>query len=209
VDDATPRLFVPSEKLTNRLKLCPSCDEAKPAAEFYANRSKPDGLDTNCRSCRQQWYRDAPPRDVVVATATCSKCGETKPAAEFGPFKTKLNGLTPCCNPCRRKPSGGYRRYNLRRYGLTLTAYDEMLARQGGRCAICRTENPGGKQPEYFNVDHDRSCCPGFRSCGKCVRGLLCAQCNFGLGNFRDDVTALRAAADYLEAHEEIDADDG
>lgn len=67
------------------------------------------------------------------------------------------------------------RNWNLqRRYGLTADAYDELLASQDGRCKICR------KLPRKnrLHVDHDRACCPGPTSCGKCVRGLLCVSCN-------------------------------
>jgi hypothetical protein len=68
-----------------------------------------------------------------------------------------------------------------------------MLVRQGGGCAICRRDN--GKR--LLAVDHDHACCPGERTCGKCVRGLLCDGCNHGLGKFRDDPELLRRAAEY------------
>ena len=208
MDDVTPTLFDLPARI-DRLKLCPSCNKAKPASGFYSNRGRSDGLDTNCRSCRQRWYKEKPTPIVTAAEGTCCKCGETKPAIAFGSFKTKRSGLTPRCLICQRKPSGGYRSGNLRRYGLTLTRYNEMLAAQEGSCAICRTKEPGGKHPEYFNVDHDRSCCPGSRSCGRCVRGLLCAKCNFGLGNFRDDIAFLRAAMEYLQARQNVKATNG
>lgn len=86
------------------------------------------------------------------------------------------------------------------RYGITQSAYLAMLDRQGGVCAICR-------QPETaiikgrvaaLGVDHDHSCCPGKRACGKCLRGLLCGKCNTMLGGARDDPAILQAALDYL-----------
>lgn len=85
-----------------------------------------------------------------------------------------------------------------RTYGLGFGGYPRLLAKQDGRCAICGTPHPGGRG-DTFHVDHDHSCCPGSKSCGRCVRGLLCKLCNMGLGRFRDDPALLRAAADYLE----------
>jgi len=60
------------------------------------------------------------------------------------------------------------------------TDVDALLDAQNGKCAICTTPVARG------NVDHDHSCCAGYRSCGRCVRGVLCGGCNRGLGNFRD-----------------------
>jgi hypothetical protein len=48
-------------------------------------------------------------------------------------------------------------------------------------------------------VDHDHACCPGRKSCGKCVRGLLCNGCNAALGLAAEDPKVLRTLADYIE----------
>jgi hypothetical protein len=84
----------------------------------------------------------------------------------------------------------------LRTHGITVEQYDAMLEAQGGICAICETDEPGGKGS--FHVDHDHSCCPGKGSCGGCIRGLLCATCNIGLGGLKDDPGVVAAALDYL-----------
>lgn len=79
------------------------------------------------------------------------------------------------------------------RYGITYEQYQAMLEAQDGKCAIC------GLVPEgEFHVDHDHSCCAGSKSCGECVRGLLCQPCNHMLGNAKDSPDRLVAAAAYL-----------
>lgn len=78
--------------------------------------------------------------------------------------------------------------YLKRTHGLTITEYDEILEAQSNGCWIC------GKAPEEIgkrlSVDHDHST-------GK-IRGLLCVNCNIGLGNFRDDPRLLTRAIEYL-----------
>lgn len=81
------------------------------------------------------------------------------------------------------------------RYGITSERYVAMLAEQGGRCAICKGES--GQRA--FHVDHDHACCSGGKSCGACVRALLCGRCNVGIGQFRESPELLRAAIAYLE----------
>jgi hypothetical protein len=99
-------------------------------------------------------------------------------------------------NPERQRRNARAR-HLLRTFGLTEERFAAMLAEQDGHCAICPADQPGGSGT--WHIDHDRRCCPGTRSCGQCVRRLLCSNCNRGLGHFRDDPALLRAAADYLE----------
>lgn len=84
------------------------------------------------------------------------------------------------------------------KYGVRQEQYDALLAVQGGVCAICR------RPPEKLRlaVDHDHGCCSGQRSCGKCVRGLLCGPCNTAIGSLRDDPALLAAASKYLTHHQ-------
>lgn len=98
------------------------------------------------------------------------------------------------------------RRRHLRHtYKMTLEEYDRILAAQGGGCAICGATDADGAG-RRLHVDHDHSCCPGARACGKCNRGLLCKACNTGLGGFRDDLETLAAASRYLSHHNKVGA---
>lgn len=60
------------------------------------------------------------------------------------------------------------------RYGITEAQYNDLLTEQGNSCAVCRTEFTATVKA---NVDHDHNCCVGAKSCGKCLRGLLCSKC--------------------------------
>jgi hypothetical protein len=76
-----------------------------------------------------------------------------------------------------------------KRYRLTPDAYHSMLSEQDDRCAICRRP-PVSVGP--FRVDHDHD------HPEKRVRGLLCDECNLGLGKFKDDPYLLADASKYL-----------
>lgn len=103
------------------------------------------------------------------------------------------DGLNLMCKSCIR--DSRLRQY----YCITLADYTKMLADQGGVCAICKCE-PDGKD---FAVDHDHRCCPGKKTCGKCIRSLLCENCNRAIGQLQDDPALLRRAAEYIEGHRE------
>lgn len=123
----------------------------------------------------------------------CSTCKQWKELAAFKVVNRNQDGLSNCCRSCSRD------RIIRRRYGISGARYDALLSAQGGVCAICRGTNESGRS---MAVDHDHSCCPGDRACGRCVRGLLCSNCNMGLGLFQEDAVRLRAAVAYLfEVH--------
>ena len=86
---------------------------------------------------------------------------------------------------------------NLRRaYGINLSQYEWLLAKGGGVCWICHRPETRKRQkealyPESLYVDHDHA--TGM------IRGLLCNNCNSGIGYFDDNLEKLKAAIAYLE----------
>jgi hypothetical protein len=64
--------------------------------------------------------------------------------------------------------------------------YESTLLEQGGHCFLCNYV-PSGRR---LQVDHDHKCCPTDkahrRTCGKCIRGLLCENCNTDLGRLEN-----------------------
>lgn len=82
-----------------------------------------------------------------------------------------------------------YGRHLLRTYAISIEQYEEMLAAQDDRCAICRKAPPEGRR---LAVDHDHDT-------GR-VRGLLCTACNAALGSF-PSADVLLAALSYLGEH--------
>lgn len=81
----------------------------------------------------------------------------------------------------------------IQRYGLTLKDYDDLLAHQGGVCAICKRP-PRAKIHKHLYVDHDHKT--------GVVRGLLCPGCNSAIGQFADDTATLHIAIEYLRKAE-------
>lgn len=114
----------------------------------------------------------------------CPKCSQWLDVENFHAHPLAADGLKTPCKVC----------HVLAVYGLNRTTYEALLVAQGGVCAICK-EPPGAR---VLVVDHDHSCCAGRRSCGSCVRGLLCGSCNSGIGYLRESPTILANAANYL-----------
>lgn len=84
------------------------------------------------------------------------------------------------------------KKYQLNRnYGLTWEGFQELIRDQDYRCAIC--PEPIASDDKNTHVDHDHNT-------GK-VRGILCSNCNRGLGMFKDSVRLLAYAIVYLEEH--------
>ncbi len=127
----------------------------------------------------------------------CRRCGVEKPLSQMRPDYRYI------CLKCfsllgnewqKRNPvqSARHKRNShlLKKFGITLKEEEELLARQGGVCAICRraiTDRRGYSA----HIDHDHQT--------GAVRGILCFGCNIGLGAFRDDVARLEAAVEYLK----------
>lgn len=148
------------------------------------NRQRSEGKELSViREHRPHAERDEQGRKL------CRRCKQWLPEDTFGASSRNRDGRSYMCMKCNRDT------HRLANYGLTWDKYQEMLANQGGGCAICGEQCSSGRM---LAVDHDHACCPGSKSCGACVRGLLCGNCNHGIGKFRDDVALLKAALEYL-----------
>jgi hypothetical protein len=119
---------------------------------------------------------------VIEGQKVCNQCGDAKPFTEdfFAKSVTTRSGLAGTCRICNNKRFVGYN------YGLSIADYDRMFEAQGGRCAICKE-----RSDRALCVDHDHAT--------EQVRGLLCNNCNSGIGKLKDDPDRLRAAIAYLE----------
>ncbi|MFE0383517.1 endonuclease VII domain-containing protein [Streptomyces bungoensis] len=172
---------------------CSACQRFLPASAFADNRSRPDGLQTNCRECAAEYYRrrqQARGRtvrekvDVPEGYKLCRACGEVKPHTEWHRNATASDGLSTRCKACRAVRS---REDHLKRqYGITEAERDELIVSQGGVCCICLAAPPA-------HVDH-------CHNTGR-VRGVLCFSCNAALGQFKDQPEAIRRAAAYVEGN--------
>jgi hypothetical protein len=145
------------------------------------------------RACNVAWQnatRQAAKRAAwLAAKPPCQRCGEPIPESRFRNSKY-------CSERCKRNEMSARwrvraphynRQYN---YGISPEQYEAMMAAQDGRCAICGTSEWMGKDSRP-HTDHDHAT--------GVFRGILCGNCNLGVGMFGDDPARLRAAADYLE----------
>lgn len=135
-------------------------------------------------------------------TKRCPKCSEVKDVDLFYRSKTAKDNCSSYCKKCQNLRSTSYARnnkdkipttgYSLRtRYGITSADYEELLKAQDYKCAICEREQC--KTGRNFAVDHNHET--------NKIRGLLCSNCNVGIGNLKDSIPLLRKSIDYLEKY--------
>ena len=125
------------------------------------------------------------------------------PESQFNRNKYNVDGLQRQCRACRkvyadRTKDSSRSQYLMRAYNMTPQEFEEMFDSQGRRCLICSTDTPNGRHSSWC-VDHDHTCCPEAKTCGECVRGIICCRCNRLLGLAKDSQTTLIRAALYLE----------
>jgi Recombination endonuclease VII len=184
------------------------------AAAARARRATPEGKKAHYESTLR-WIARQPQDKLVDGIKRCPKCQIEKPFAEYPKNKRSLHGINTYCLICsaegvrarrateegqasHRAASKRWREANNERnkdnnarwrYGVAHGTYDEMLTAQGGKCAICKTTNPGVRLAR-FHIDHCHTT--------KEIRGLLCEHCNRGIGHFKDDPVILHRVINYL-----------
>lgn len=149
-------------------------------------------------------------------TKICKKCHFKKFLPEFHQDGDSPDGRKSVCAECKGKEHAAWREKNRVRinkrakeyrennrslvrhavwksgiktkYGLTPEALENLRKSQDNKCACC-----GDVFDDTPHIDHIHGSDPVI------VRGLLCKFCNPGLGNFKDSVSRLLKAAQYLQ----------
>ncbi len=176
----------------SEVRTCTECGIEKSIDDFYTKRG---GRTARCKACilaqQKENYHSRP--EVRVRQRERAKIW-----LEIPGVREKNNTRSKEW----RQANANRMRNNklLTDYNITLKEYDQKLENQGGVCAICGDAPNSYRKGQLIQlaVDHDHDCCPGSKSCGRCVRGLLCARCNTGLG-IVDSPELLRKRADYID----------
>lgn len=193
-------------------KTCKTCKKEKSLSEFSAHSKCKFGVRPECKECRtvrqleyqknnqqaylayqkqhyfdnNEQYKDYAigHRDVRNKIRRERYANNTKYREEQKKLSIQYNAKNPLVKKRQRIKKA---------YGLSLEEFESMLKKQNNSCAICGFKDDGNKSFFPF-VDHCHS--------SDIVRGLLCSKCNFGLGNFNDDIQLLKNAIKYLEDNE-------
>jgi hypothetical protein len=164
-------------------KPCKICKKVQPLENYYRAKGTRDGHRGECKGCFKERaakrYRENP--EPVKQRARQWQRDNHERHAEY------MRGY----RASGRRSEVDRRSHLRRKFGITPERYDEMLEAQGGGCAICR------KPPRddiSLHVDHDHD--------SGAIRGLLCFDCNAGIGKLREDVDLLGASITYLLDHD-------
>lgn len=180
--------YVPKRKSRTETH-CANGHELREGTYYWQENSNyADGWRLVCRLCSREWQaryhgRSPLPDDVpVIQNRDKTHC---KKGHEYTEENTRFNpdGSRQCVT-CQKEVAFHQR---LKRYGLTQEEFENLTAVSGEACQIC-----GEETAHTLHIDHEHES-------GK-VRGLLCNNCNAGLGRFGDDPDLLEAAAQYLRS---------
>ncbi len=180
----------PTCELKRGFKFCVRCKQKKlPYLDFYSGHhrwciecSTPQKRYqyNQCPDCKV-WHKRGHKCTVCKSTKKnrrCVCCLKVKPIKDFFTSRT--------CLECKDQPEDKkHLSAALRKYGINIDEYQTLLRTQGGVCCIC-----GKQDGRRLGVDHNNKTSK--------IRGLLCINCNLGLGNFQDQPELLLKAAAYL-----------
>lgn len=161
-------------------KHCGTCNTTKPLSEWHKSRRENDGLSSRCRACNsaynKQRYRNDPSHSLKVAEAYRKKQIAERDAYLAGEIDAAPKSL----------------HWHIGVYGLSLAEFQEINAKQNGRCAICGSlpEEAKGHRSKRLYIDHCHET--------GVVRGLLCSRCNSAIGYFDHNPTLMTNAAQYV-----------
>jgi hypothetical protein len=128
-------------------------------------------------------------RPKVVVPVECAVCLETKPINSKNVYR-----ICPSCHELNGKLINQAIRHRVDIETLVQWISDPSCRLCGQRFYIGR-----GGSKSAFAIDHDHGCCGG-RSCGSCIRGILCMGCNMSLGHVEAMInrSGLPTLLDYI-----------
>lgn len=177
-------------------KQCTRCLGYKNISEFHKYSKAQDGLKPWCKICVKDYdlsendSKRKMPRKYIDGKMHCRDCKKYFFSESF----TLRKNNTTRCNECTIIHQ---HKKTVKKHGITYEQYLEMYRQQDGKCKICKEVETSYRS--RLSIDHDHACCPGYNSCGKCVRGLLCTNCNMFLGNAKDSIELLENGILYLK----------
>lgn len=163
---------------------CITCKSELPHTTEFFFRRKEEVLRNECKKCmrvRADAYKN---KDIDSHNEKRREIGK----------KYYYNNITKARRAGRLKSVNA----KLRRYGATMS-FDEMFEAQQGKCRICSLELIHPKDSKGLTMQS--TCLDHNHSTGK-ARGLLCSNCNKGLGLFMDNPEFLSKAMEYLNYYE-------
>lgn len=184
--------------------------ERRKRRKLKDHRGRPargDVVTAECRWCEREFSYVSLGRPRFKCDECKKRSGAALRAAWAREHPDRLREFKSRYNASRHGKAAAvayYKQYRFRKYGVDEAWFEATLRAQGDRCAICRTSEPGGRHG-VWHIDHDGTCCQVHPFCGNCVRGILCANCNNGIGMLGHDPERLLSAAAYLRGKESDD----
>ena len=185
---------------------CFRCHIEKGIEEFSKDRTTRSGYKGVCKACLREYCKQHPPsswpkyeeykiKKQVSARAYYQRNKEMCAAKRALWYKAHADEINERARMQHQANPERIRQVKLAKYSLTLESWDALYQKQGGVCAICGNPeidiDSRTKAARRLSVDHNHVT-------GK-VRGLLCNNCNKGIGNLQEDIEILLRAITYIK----------
>ena len=192
-------------------KTCKSCKQTKELSDFYllskvTKNTDELGYDYYCKYCRNGSHlRSVKNNKVRCSLPDCDRPHYAKTLCRMHGERLKRTGSTeakikPVSNVKEDNPKAYINRKSQLKQRFNMEI-DDFVARSADGCEIC-----GDKPERNLQVDHDHNCCDSTKTCGKCVRGIVCHTCNTAIdkmenGLMREDYPNYVLIQQYLELY--------
>ncbi len=137
----------------------------------------PSGIYSRIRNefCKNGHKMSETRKEYISGHSYCSQCKKerTKKAYHRNPTKYRLTSRKLMLN---------------KKYGLTIEDLEKMIEKQNKKCAICFQDLQVGTVKCCIDHNHET---------GE-VRGILCSNCNTGIGLLKENNNILQSAIKYL-----------